>query len=266
MKITTKKLEDGTTVVEGMTSAELLALAKKRADAGDGSVIKLAKRADEAAGLSNREAELERACDREIKRMRAESIAKRDAREPVGEYEAYRRSLHESAPAPRPAPAAPPRDEYFEKLWSDAQRVQQQMPELTVERIFAQIYCHPEEIAKRKARLVPNTIETDGDAAEIHDDEEISGQMDGDNVGPELGHRGEPVASTMCEGSSVGQYEHSGMPTATNSSMVVSNRPPKQYDPKARPASALKSKSLKRLRKMAKKAAKLKRRALAIAG
>jgi hypothetical protein len=37
MKIKTKKLEDGTTVVEGMTSAELLALAKKRAIADDGT-------------------------------------------------------------------------------------------------------------------------------------------------------------------------------------------------------------------------------------
>jgi hypothetical protein len=75
------------------------------------------------------------------------------------------------------------------------------MPELTVERIFAQLYEHPEEIAKRKARFVPNTTESDDDEAQIHDDDEMSGEMDADDDAPELGHRGEPVASTMCEGS-----------------------------------------------------------------
>jgi hypothetical protein len=54
--------------------------------------------------------------------MRAESIAKRDGnREPLSEYEQYRKSLHESAPLPHSASAALPRDEYYEKLWSDAQ-------------------------------------------------------------------------------------------------------------------------------------------------
>jgi hypothetical protein len=93
----------------------------------------------------------------------------------------------------------------------------------------------------------------------------MSGEMDDSEDDPQLGHRGEPTASTMCEGSRVGSYEMSGVPTMTNSRQAVTGPTQGSYDAKARPASALTSKSLKRLRKMAKKAAKLKRRALALA-
>jgi hypothetical protein len=134
---------------------------------------------------------------------------------------------------------------------------------VTEAQAFEAIYTSPGEVLKRRSRAAlpvpPNNSKTDDDEVDSGAESPPDGMGDAD-AGPQLGHRGEPHASTCPEGSSTGDYEHSGINRMTNSrSMAGQVRNEGSYDDKARPASATRRPSLKRMLKEAKRVAKLKR-------
>jgi hypothetical protein len=205
-----------------------------------------------------REQALQRAADRECRQMMAKSDGG------ISEFAAYQKRLFEGDVGPQSIGGPPLRAAHnpaYEELMAKAERMHADGHAATVEQAFSKLYQSRDPAIRllTKAAVMPAPNPSSSRDLDTDDDEDMADagddDMDDDDSGPSLGPNpaGGGGASLINRGRSSAVYEMSGVNTATNARMASVGATEGSYNPRARPASATKSKVGKRSKRFIKK-------------